>query len=61
MIYDVEPLHSSKAKRYSVKVILKEPFSFDEIADISIEIKEKFVIKKFILMKITKPLVKSTC
>lgn len=41
VIYDVEPLHSSMAKRYATKVILKEPFSFDEIADISIEIKEK--------------------
>jgi hypothetical protein len=46
VIYDVEPLHSSKAKRYSVKVILKEPFSFDEIADISIEIKEKIRYKE---------------
>ncbi|MBM7854184.1 hypothetical protein JOC37_000556 [Desulfohalotomaculum tongense] len=41
VIYDVEPLHSSRAKRYTAKVILNEPFSFDEITDISIEIKEK--------------------
>lgn len=43
VIYDVKPMHSI-AKRYSVSVILKEPFSFDEMWHISIEIIEK--IKK---------------
>lgn len=42
-VYDVKPVHSI-AKRYSVSVILKEPFSFDEMSDISIELIEK--IKK---------------
>jgi soluble cytochrome b562 len=41
IIYDVKPMHSGIAKRYSVSVILKEPFSFDEMAGISIEIVEK--------------------
>ncbi|MEN2444663.1 caspase family protein [Bacillus aerius] len=38
IIYDVEPSHSSIAKRYSVKIILKSPFSFEEISNINHEI-----------------------
>lgn len=34
-------MHTGSAKRYSVQVILKEPFSFDEIAVINYEIIEK--------------------
>jgi Uncharacterized protein containing caspase domain len=41
IIYSVEPTHSSIAKRYSVKVILKRPFSFVEISCINHEIVEK--------------------
>lgn len=40
-IFAVEPTHSSIAKRYSVKVILKAPFSFYEIAQFNHEIVEK--------------------
>ncbi len=38
IIYSVQPLHSSIAKRYSVKIILKTPYSFNEIAIINHEI-----------------------
>lgn len=38
IIYAIEPLHSGIAKRYSVKVILKEPYSFEEMAKINHEI-----------------------
>lgn len=41
IIYKVEPLHTGIAKRYAVKVILKEPFSLEEIGRISLEIKDK--------------------
>lgn len=41
IIYSVEPFHNSIAKRYSVKVILKYPFNFKEIARINHEIIEK--------------------
>lgn len=40
-ITSVEPLHNGIAKRYAVKVILKEPFSFNEIAAINQEIVNK--------------------
>lgn len=40
IIYNVKPVHS-KVKRYSVNVILKEPFSIEEIGRISLEIKDK--------------------
>lgn len=39
IIYEVEPMHTGTCKRYSVKVILKEPLSLDEISKVSIEIK----------------------
>lgn len=38
IIYAVEPTHSSIAKRYSVKAILKQPFSFTEISLLNHEI-----------------------
>lgn len=41
IIYNVEPVHIGVAKRYSVKVILKEPLSLEEIGKISLEIKDK--------------------
>ena len=41
IIYAVEPTHSSIAKRYSVKIILKKPFSFLEISQLNYEIVEK--------------------
>lgn len=41
IIYSVEPIHSGIAKRYSVKVILKEPFSFKEMAEINHEVINK--------------------
>ncbi|WP_294352196.1 caspase family protein [uncultured Clostridium sp.] len=41
IIYNVEPIHSGLVKRYAVRVILKEPFSIEEISKISLEIKEK--------------------
>jgi Caspase domain. len=41
IIYSVEPLHNGIAKRYAVKVILKMPFSFEEISIINLEIVEK--------------------
>lgn len=41
IIYAVEPIHSSIAKRYSVKVILKRPLSFVEISLLNREIVEK--------------------
>lgn len=40
IIYSVNPVHSI-VKRYSVNVILKEPFSIEEIGRISLEIKDK--------------------
>lgn len=41
IIYEVEPLNSSIAKRFAVKVILKEPLSFEEISKINHEIVDK--------------------
>lgn len=41
IIYTVDPIHSSIAKRYAVKVILKEPFSLSEISNLNHEIIEK--------------------
>ncbi len=38
IIHHVEPSHHALAKRYGVFIILKEPFSFEEIAGISKEI-----------------------
>jgi hypothetical protein len=40
-IVDVKPLHNIIAKRYALKIILKEPFSFEEIAQINNEIVNK--------------------
>jgi len=40
VIYEVEPTHHGTAKRFVVKVILKEPFSFYEISSINNEIVE---------------------
>ncbi|WP_236823185.1 caspase family protein [Bhargavaea massiliensis] len=34
-IYDVEPLHTGKLKRYAVKVTLNEPLSLEEISNVS--------------------------
>lgn len=41
IIYAVEPRHNVSAKRYAVKVILKSPFSFEEISTINHEIVNK--------------------
>ncbi|PEK93293.1 caspase family protein [Bacillus mycoides] len=41
IIYEVEPAHTGNCKRYGVKVILKEPLSFEEISKVSIEIRGK--------------------
>lgn len=41
IIYSVDPVHTGIAKRYSVEVILKEPFSIEEIAIINHEIIER--------------------
>ena len=41
IIYDVEPIHAGQVKRFSVKVILKEPLSLEEISTINHEIIEK--------------------
>ncbi|WP_075981296.1 caspase family protein [Bacillus massilinigeriensis] len=38
IIYKVKPLHTGQAKRYATEVILKEPFSFEEINKIYNEI-----------------------
>lgn len=38
IIYSVEPVHSAIAKRYRVRIILKQPMSFSEIAIINHEI-----------------------
>ena len=46
IIYDVEPTNSSSAKRYSAKVILKEPFSISEIGDISTDIKNRLLYEE---------------
>lgn len=43
IIYDVKPLHNAIAKRISVKVILRFQSSMEEIAELSKEIKEKFL------------------
>ena len=43
IIYKVEPVHVSAAKRLSAKVILRYPFTFEEIAIISKEIKKKIM------------------
>ena len=41
IIYSVEPLHNRIAKRYAIKVILKQPFTFQEISIINLEIVAK--------------------
>lgn len=41
IIYAVEPVHTGLAKRYAVKVILKNPFSFEDISIINHEIVNK--------------------
>ena len=41
IIYKVESNHTGIAKRYAVKVILKEPLSLNEIGEISLEIKDR--------------------
>ena len=41
IIYDVEPIHAGQVKRFSVKVILKEPLSLEEISTVNHEIIEK--------------------
>jgi len=41
IIYSVEPSHNGIAKRYNVKIILKQPFSFKEISILNLEIVEK--------------------
>ncbi len=41
IICSVLPIHTNNAKRYCVQVILKEPFSFEEIATINHEIIDK--------------------
>lgn len=41
IIYAVEPLHNGLSKRYAVKVILKSPFSFEDISEITHEIINK--------------------
>lgn len=41
IIYKVEPVHTGLAKRYSFKVILKEPLSLEEIGKISLKIKDQ--------------------
>jgi len=41
VIYSAEPSHSSIAKRYSVKVILKRPCTFEDVAKINLEIVKK--------------------
>ncbi|EOR20425.1 caspase family protein [Clostridium sartagoforme] len=46
-IYSVKPLHSSIAKRYSARIILKEPLSFEEIAQINHEVVEKLKMEEF--------------
>ena len=49
IIYAVDPIHTGSAKRYTVKVILKGPFSFDEISLITHEIVNK--VKKLDVYK----------
>ena len=41
IIYSVEPAHHNQAKRYIVKIILKEPCSFEEMSFLNHEIVEK--------------------
>lgn len=41
IIYAVEPVHTALAKRFAVKVILRYESSFEEIAEIANEVKEK--------------------
>lgn len=41
IIYAVEPLHTGSLKRFAVEVILKEPFSFEDISIINHEIVQK--------------------
>lgn len=41
IIYSVDPIHNGIAKRYVVKIILKEPFTFYEISQINHEIVDK--------------------
>lgn len=41
IIYSVEPVHHATTKRFAVKVILKYVFSWEEIADIAIQIKNR--------------------
>jgi hypothetical protein len=45
IIYAVEPTHSSIAKRYSAKIILKKPLSFLEISQLNHEIVEKVKVQ----------------
>jgi len=41
IIYDIKPVHSSIAKRYSVAIILKSPLLFEEISNINHKIVKK--------------------
>lgn len=41
IIHEIQPMHKATTKRYSVGVILKEPFSLDEIAGIALDVTEK--------------------
>lgn len=41
VIYSVKPLHNVTVKKYAVSIIIKEPFTFKEIAQIKHEIIEK--------------------
>lgn len=41
IIYNVEPVHTGSAKRFSVNVILRQKSSFEEIVNIADEIKDK--------------------
>ena len=43
IIYSVEPLHTLQAKRLRVKVILRYDSTYEEIADIAKEIKDKVI------------------
>lgn len=52
IIYAVDPMHNPSLKRYSAKIILKKPFSFEEISKINLEIVNK--VKKANIYKTAK-------
>lgn len=53
-IYKVEPIHTARAKRYVVKVILKDLLTLEEISKVHKEIVSIIKILKYMIVRILK-------